>query len=45
MAKIKSNDTNELGLTKSDMRFWAITLVLVAALLAAGWISTLVRWF
>lgn len=43
--KIENNDINEIGLSKSDMRFAFITLALVAVLVAAGWIDTLVRWF
>lgn len=41
--KVENNDLNELGLSKSDMRFWAITLVLAAALLIVMWINTKVR--
>lgn len=38
------NDRNELGLSRYDMRLWTLTLGLVALLLLAGWIDTLVRW-
>ena len=35
---------NEIGLSRSEMRFAFITLALVALLLAAGWIHTIVTW-
>ena len=42
--KIENNDVrNEIGLTKSDMRFCWITLAIVAAFVAVGWIWTAVR--
>lgn len=38
--RIENNNLNELGLSKGEMRFWFITLVLVGILFAAMVIDT-----
>lgn len=41
---MKIEHKNELGLTKADMQFWTITLLLVGILFATMVIADKVRW-